>query len=130
MTLKIVLKKQKQQYSELVYPTFKNLLSTNSPNNPESIKSVNIEGYVQAAYPFLEFLSPDIDMTLKLTLFKDSNKVRCFIKGQHNLFPCYELICNNKLTYRYDPAKNKEFGPSPTNLNRSTSFTKVVDFLI
>lgn len=121
-------------YNESVYPTFKNLLSTNSPNNPESVKSVNIEGTVKASYPFVEVLganlSPDIDMNLKLTLFKDSSKVRCFIKGKHDLFPCYELICNNKLIYQYDPAKNKQFAPNAYNLNWYTSFTKIVDFLI
>lgn len=114
---------------EYKYPTYKNFSFSNNPNNPDAIKCVNIQKSTAASYPFL-FIAPNIDMSIKLTLFKDAGKVRCFLTGIHNLFPYYELICNGKLLYTYDPSKFNRLGPDPFNLNRSMSFNKSIIFMI
>lgn len=112
---------------ELVYPTFKNSLFS-SLN--DILNSATIEASSSAGYPFTEPISPNIDIDLKVKILKTTDRIYCYFTGTHNLFPCYELICNNKLIYTYDPIKFNRLGPNPINLNRSQTFEKAIYFSI
>jgi len=77
-----------------------------------------------AGYPYLEPLSPNIDLSLKIKLVKTGSNVLITIEGEHNKFPAYELVINNNVMYNYNPAKHGYKGPSPINLSQSATFTK------
>jgi hypothetical protein len=112
---------------EEVYPTFNNFF-TSKPNN---VKCVTIRKATSAAYPFTpQWLTPSIDMELKIILFKNSNNVRCVLMAEHNRFPNYELLFNGKTLYRYDPKKFNELQPGVVNLSQSILVTKKIDILI
>lgn len=114
---------------ESVYPSIKTFYTSASPNTPAYISSVNIQKSVSAGYPFTA-VSPSIDMTFAINLFKYQNEVKCYLRGVHNLFPCYEIIINNKMIYRYDPVNYGYTGPTPINLSKSKSFNKEVVILL
>ncbi len=113
---------------ELVYPTFKNSLFSSLT---DILNSATIQASTSAGYPFTNPLTtPNIDIDLKLKILKTSDRIYCYFTGTHNLFPCYELICNGKLIYMYDPIKFKRLGPDPINLNRTQTFEKAIYFSI
>ena len=45
------------------------------------------------------------------------------INGEHNDFPAYELLVDNKSIYSYNPADHGYTGPNPHNLNVKRKFT-------
>lgn len=77
-----------------------------------------------AGYPYLEPLSPNIDLSLKIKLIKRGNTVLVIIEGTHNKFPAYELLIDNNLIYSYNPVQHGYKGPTPFNLNQSINFQK------
>lgn len=72
-----------------------------------------------AGYPYLA-ASPNIDFDLKITINKNGARK---VEGNHNRFPAYELLMNDQVVYRYNPADFGFTGPDPYNLNSSKAFS-------
>lgn len=92
-----------------------------SKNNTFSLAKAKTRINISAAanYPFLDFISPDIDFSLSLIITKshDNRSVGCTVQGWHNGFPAYELLINNKRIYKYNPADMGYSGPNVYNLS-------------
>lgn len=74
-----------------------------------------IEVKASAAYPFLP--SPDVDLNLKISIRKINERdVRITFEGEHDDFPAYELLVNDRVIYSYSPASKGYDGPTPVNL--------------
>jgi predicted RNA-binding protein Jag len=87
-----------------------------------------IEASAAAGYPFIKFVAPDIDFKIQVKLYHNGNSVEITVKGEHNDFPAYELIIDNKVIYNYNPSNfGYNSGPNPYNLAwASTRFSRTV----
>ena len=87
-----------------------------------------IEASAAAGYPFIKFVAPDIDFKIQVKLYHNGNSVEITVKGEHNDFPAYELIIDNKIIYNYNPSNfGYNSGPNPYNLVlASTKFSRTV----
>lgn len=86
-----------------------------------------IEASASAGYPFI-MGSPNIDISLKMTITRsfNSDTFQIVFDGEHNLFPAYELLFDNKSIYNYNPSSEGQTGPNPYNLNASKTFKKTL----
>ncbi|MCV9930652.1 hypothetical protein OIU80_00020 [Flavobacterium sp. LS1R47] len=93
------------------------------PNNTSIIKAS-----ASAGYPFTPGLvTPNIDFTIKATMYRNGKTLLITINGEHNHFPAYELVIDGKLEYNYNPVDNGYTnGPTPNNLSQSKTFTKTI----
>ena len=96
----------------------------NANFNSETVMEIS----ASAGYPFLEPFSPNIDISLRITMRKPmyGRTVTLIFEGEHNFFPAYELLLNNQVIYSYDPLQHGFSGPDPYNLSRSKTFIKPV----
>lgn len=93
--------------------------STSKPvtNNNDSS---TFQASAAAAYPFVK-LSPDIDLSgnWKLTkLDPAGSKVLVELNGEHNDFPCYEVLVNGTNLYRFNTSGT---GPNLWNLGMAST---------
>ena len=92
-----------------------------SENN--DVTTIKVKG--SANYPFLGIIAPNIDFELSIVLHKnlDSKSITINVSGSHNEFPAYELIINDCVAYKYNPAIIGYTGPSLYNLSVSKYFS-------
>jgi hypothetical protein len=83
--------------------------------------STIIEASASAEYPFLEYVAPKIDFKIAAKLYLNGNTVEITVDGEHNDFPAYELLIDNKVVYNYDPSKYGYTGPTPYNLGMAST---------
>lgn len=98
-------------------------VGTKIPNNTSII-----EASASAGYPFTPgFATPNIDFTIKVTMYRNGKSLLITINGEHNHFPAYELVIDEKLVYNYNPVDHGYTnGPTPNNLSQSKTFTKTI----
>ncbi|MBU3662661.1 MAG: hypothetical protein FGM41_05620 [Bacteroidetes bacterium] len=110
------------------YPMFKDICHTNIAT--DEIKGFLVRKHRESGYPFVEPISPNIDITCDLIVTKVGNRINFIVKGNHNKFPYYEILCNGKLVYSYYPTKYREYGPGIINLNSNFNFNCNWNFVL
>jgi len=85
-----------------------------------------IDANASGAYPFVpvpEVLTPKIDYRIVFILNALAfDRVEVCVAGQHDRFPAYEALANNKLMYQYDPKPFGHKGPTTSNLGGHFSY--------
>ena len=117
----------KRSLEKKLNPLIKNKLSGtyftmqgSKVKNDTTVITVSASG----GYPFLETLAPSIDFSISVSLYLNNRTVEISIDGEHNDFPAYQLLVDNKSIYNYNPSDYGYTGPTPYNLGyASTKFT-------
>jgi len=65
-------------------------------------KSTVVSLHVAGSNPLIP-LAPAINADLNLYLKREGDVLRCFVDGEHDGFPAYELYVNGVLIYCHDP---------------------------
>ncbi|MEI7701694.1 MAG: RHS repeat-associated core domain-containing protein [Planctomycetia bacterium] len=80
-----------------------------------------IDGNASGAYPFVpvpEAITPKIDYRVVFIINAlHFDRVEVCVDGQHDRFPAFEAIADEKLLYQYDPKVHGHNGPRPSNLS-------------
>lgn len=87
------------------------------------LDSTIVGASASAGYPFRS--GPNIDFKINAILYRNGGNIDITIDGQHDNFPAYELIINNRVLYIYDPSKKGYTGPNPFNLGVFSTYFNV-----